>query len=183
MLGQFLLYSRVTQSHIYVHSFHITFHHCLSQEIGWSSLCYTVGPHCLSILNEIVWKGDRGLGLTKSPPEQPMEMSRMLVPLVLRHGTCPPLRSCQVTNTWTLLHCHVLWSHFELHCHLPFLVWWCNLSGPNQCSVLCSLEHLSCPAFPLYTISGPPSPSGRYWKSLGTTDIKSGLSILSEALA
>ena len=24
------------------------FHHGLSQEIGYSSLCYTTGPHCLS---------------------------------------------------------------------------------------------------------------------------------------
>ena len=29
---------------------HIIFHHVLSLEIGYSSLCCTVGPHCLSIL-------------------------------------------------------------------------------------------------------------------------------------
>ena len=50
MLLQFLLYSKVTQSYIYIHSFcHTVFHYVLSQEIGYSSLCYTVGPHCLSI--------------------------------------------------------------------------------------------------------------------------------------
>ena len=50
MLCQFLLYSKVTQSHIYMHSlFSIIFHHGLS-----SSPCYTVGPHCLSILNGII---------------------------------------------------------------------------------------------------------------------------------
>ena len=31
----------------------IIFHHVLSQETGYSSLGYTVGPHCLSILNVI----------------------------------------------------------------------------------------------------------------------------------
>ena len=34
--------------------FYILFHYGLSQEIGYSSLCYTVGPYCLSILNVIV---------------------------------------------------------------------------------------------------------------------------------
>ena len=36
-------------SHTYF--FHIISHHVLSQEIGYNSLCYTAGPHCLSILN------------------------------------------------------------------------------------------------------------------------------------
>ena len=50
---QFLLYSKVTQSYIYIHSFLkcINFHHGLSQELGYSSLCYTVRSQCLSILN------------------------------------------------------------------------------------------------------------------------------------
>ena len=34
--------------------FYILFHYGLSQEIGYSSLCYTVGPCCLSILNVTV---------------------------------------------------------------------------------------------------------------------------------
>ena len=63
MLCQFLLYSKVTQSLvyvyyiyiIYVYSFsHLMFHHVLSLVIGYSSLCYTAGPHCLSVLNVIV---------------------------------------------------------------------------------------------------------------------------------
>ena len=33
---------------------YINLHHGLFQEPGYSSLCYTVGPHCLSILNVIV---------------------------------------------------------------------------------------------------------------------------------
>ena len=37
------------------HSFSYTlFHHVLFQEIGYSSLCCIVGPHCLSTLNAIV---------------------------------------------------------------------------------------------------------------------------------
>ena len=33
---------------------HTIIHHILSQEVGYTSLCYTVGSHCLSILNVIV---------------------------------------------------------------------------------------------------------------------------------
>ena len=45
----------VTQSYIYIHYFsHTIFHHVLSQEIWYSSLCYSVGPYCLSILNTTV---------------------------------------------------------------------------------------------------------------------------------
>ena len=54
---QFLLYSKVIQSYmyLYIHSFsHVIFYHVLSQEIGYSFLCYTVGPHCPAILNIIV---------------------------------------------------------------------------------------------------------------------------------
>ena len=51
MLCPSLLYSKVTQFYTYRHSFfNILFHYGLSQEIGYSSLCYTVGPCCLSIL-------------------------------------------------------------------------------------------------------------------------------------
>ena len=49
MLCQFLLYIKVT-SHTYIYSFsHIIFHHVLSQETGYSSLCYTVG--CLDFVD------------------------------------------------------------------------------------------------------------------------------------
>ena len=41
MLCQSLLYSKVTQFYTYIHSlFNILFHYGLSQEIGYSSLCY-----------------------------------------------------------------------------------------------------------------------------------------------
>ena len=53
-----VLISAVQQSdsviHIYTFFFNILFHYGLSQEIGYSSLCYTVAPCCLSILNVIV---------------------------------------------------------------------------------------------------------------------------------
>ena len=39
---------------IYNYFFHMIFHHVLSKAIRYSSLCYTAGPHCLSILNVIV---------------------------------------------------------------------------------------------------------------------------------
>ena len=39
-----------TDTHIYV-LFHILSHYGLSQDIQYSSLCYTVGPCCLSILS------------------------------------------------------------------------------------------------------------------------------------
>ena len=55
VLCQFLLYSIVIQSYIHIHSFpHTIFHHVLSQEMGYSSLCYAVRPRCLSILNVIL---------------------------------------------------------------------------------------------------------------------------------
>ena len=55
LLCQFLLYSIVTQSYICIHTFsHTILHHVLFQDIGHSSLCCTVGPHCFSSLNIIV---------------------------------------------------------------------------------------------------------------------------------
>ena len=36
------------------HFLKILFHYGLSQEFGYSSLCYTIGPRCLSILSVIV---------------------------------------------------------------------------------------------------------------------------------
>ena len=65
-LCSFLLYIKViqlythththTHAHTHTHSFfNILFHYGLPQETGYSSLCYTVGPCCLSVLNVIVW--------------------------------------------------------------------------------------------------------------------------------
>ena len=51
MLGQFLLYSKVTQS--YTHRFFVSYHlpsYSIPRD-DKSSLCCTVGPHCLTMLN------------------------------------------------------------------------------------------------------------------------------------
>ena len=40
--------------HTYAFFFHILFHYGLSHDIEYSSLCYTVGPCCLSTLNVTV---------------------------------------------------------------------------------------------------------------------------------
>ena len=48
-----MLYSKVIQLYIHTHIyflFYVLFHSDLSQDIGCSSLCYTVGPYYLSIL-------------------------------------------------------------------------------------------------------------------------------------
>ena len=47
-----------THTHTHTHTLslsHTIFHHILSQETWYSSLCCTVGPHCLSILIVIVY--------------------------------------------------------------------------------------------------------------------------------
>ena len=55
ILCQFLLYSKVTQLYIYIHSFScIIFHHVTSEVVGYSSLRYTTGLHCLSTPNAVV---------------------------------------------------------------------------------------------------------------------------------
>ena len=44
-----------THTHTHTHTLSCTiFHHVLPQKIGHSSLCCSVGPHCISILNVIV---------------------------------------------------------------------------------------------------------------------------------
>ena len=43
----------LSYTYIYILS-HILFHYDLSQDIEYSSLCYTVGPYCLSILYILV---------------------------------------------------------------------------------------------------------------------------------
>ena len=52
ILCQFVLYCKVTKSYICVCvCIPLTFHHGLSQEIGYTSLQHAVGPHCLFNLN------------------------------------------------------------------------------------------------------------------------------------
>ena len=48
-------YSKVIELYVYKHSyFNILFHSGLSQDTEYSSLCYAVGPCCLSILYVMV---------------------------------------------------------------------------------------------------------------------------------
>ena len=56
MLCQSLLYRIVTQLYTYRQFFfYILFHYGLSQDIKYCSLCYIVGPCCLSILYIMVY--------------------------------------------------------------------------------------------------------------------------------
>ena len=57
IMCQFLLYSKVIQLHTHTHIcmyiyilFHIFHYGLSSQDIKYNSICYTVGPCCLSIL-------------------------------------------------------------------------------------------------------------------------------------
>ena len=56
MFCQFLLYSKVVQLYIHIHSFfHIILCHVPSKVIRYSSLCYTPGFHFLSTPNPVVF--------------------------------------------------------------------------------------------------------------------------------
>ena len=58
---------------IHIHSFsHPIFHHVLSQENGYSSLCCMVGSHCLSILNVIVSSTNLKLPVHLTPTPMPL---------------------------------------------------------------------------------------------------------------
>ena len=52
---QSLLYSKVTPLYTYRYFLNILFHYSLPQDTEYSSLCYTVGPYCLSTLHIIVY--------------------------------------------------------------------------------------------------------------------------------
>ena len=60
MLCSFLVHSKVIQlytrtyTYICIFLFQILFHYSLLQDIEYGSLCYTVGPCCLSILYTVV---------------------------------------------------------------------------------------------------------------------------------
>jgi len=71
----FLLYSKVTQSHIHVYILfsHIIFHHAPSQVTRYSSQCYTVGSHYLSIPKAIVCNSKFSVHPTPSPSPFPLD--------------------------------------------------------------------------------------------------------------
>ena len=57
--------------HIYTYFFHMIFHYGLSEDIECSSLCYTVGHCCLSVLYIIVyicWSQTPNPSLPTTPP-------------------------------------------------------------------------------------------------------------------
>ena len=80
MLCQSLLYNKVTQSYTCIHSFFLYFLYDLSQDIEYSSLCYTVGP-CLSILNATVYSTNPKLLVHPSfPPPLPLGIAAFKYP-------------------------------------------------------------------------------------------------------
>ena len=87
MLCKFLLYSKVTQAYMYIHSLsRIIFHHVLSQETRYSFLRCTAGPHGLSILNTIV--GGQYIFEQRNFQTQPLRSSarltaQELLPLIM----------------------------------------------------------------------------------------------------
>ena len=93
MLCQPLLYLKVTLLYTYRHSFlYILFHYGLSQDTAYSSLSYTVGPCCLSILHIIV-----------SIPKLPVYSVLNLMLVQLRQNSC------------TEVHCsHFIFPGFDL---------------------------------------------------------------------
>ena len=100
MLWQFLLYSKVMQSNIYKHSFsYIIFHHVLSQETGYISLCYRVGPHWLANLNVIV---------CISYPQTPSSSHSLSSPLWQPH-ICFSIK----ITTDNIIHIYILLQNFS----------------------------------------------------------------------
>jgi len=118
ILCQFLLYSKVTQS--YIHSFsHAIFYHVLPPELGYGSLCYTVEPHCLSILNVVASTNPKlpvhlippTLGTTSMFSMSVKQMSVNLLLLYRKFHLCDILDS---TCKWY----HVAFSFWLIH-----LIW------------------------------------------------------------
>ena len=105
---QFLLHSRVTQLHIYVHSFFIFFsHHGLPREIGYNSLCCTVGPCCLFILSGIVCII---LPQTPSPSLSPLATTSLFSMSVSLFLFCRWAHLCHILDSM----CKRYLSHFIL---------------------------------------------------------------------
>ena len=129
---QISLYSKVTQSyiHIYILFLYIIFHHGFSQEIGYSSLCYTVGPCCLSFFFSFLFKptpaaygGSWAMGQTGELelqlPATATAMQDPSHPFDLHHSS----QQCQIHNllskardrthnlmfrSWTCFHCAMM---------------------------------------------------------------------------
>ena len=68
-----MLLSAIQQSDSVIHVYILLniHHYNLSQDIEYSSLCYTVGPYYLSILYVIVWSANPKLPIHLSPTSPP----------------------------------------------------------------------------------------------------------------
>jgi len=121
----FLLYSKGTQSHLFIHYFSLLMFHCvLSKETEYSSLCYSVGPHCLSILNVSVCIDQPQIPspshFLSPPPWLPTRLSSRSVSLFLfwRYvPLCPILASawkwCHVVFVIVFLTCATYHDNFS----------------------------------------------------------------------
>ena len=62
MLSWFQVYSKMIQLYIYIYiRFQILFHYRFLQDIDFSSLCYIVGPCCLSLLYIVVYISEKAM--------------------------------------------------------------------------------------------------------------------------
>ena len=130
---QFLLYSKVTQLHIYIHSLsHILFHHIPSQVTRHSSLCCTAGFHCLSTPNAIIC------------------IYQPVTPSPSHYLPAPPWQSLFSMSLflfcrWVHL-CHILDSRYKWYMVFVFL-WMSSLSIKISSSIHVAAMALFCSFF------------------------------------
>ena len=97
ILCEFLLYSKVTQLHMYIF-FHILIHYGLSQATEYSSLCSTAGACCLSTLYIITSANPKLPNLPTLFHLATMSLFSMSMNLFLFHG---------LTDLYDILDCSV----------------------------------------------------------------------------
>ena len=135
MLCQFLLYSKVTPTHIYIHSLScVIFHHGLSQETGCSSLCCTVGLHCYEY--GTVWKLQQGCANRTRQVQASCHLKTSIHDLVsflspdlmpAPYGPLIPSEGCSLRSLPTSFEVGILlsgnwWTHPEGR-HSPLRTW------------------------------------------------------------
>ena len=85
VLCQSLLYSKVTQFYTYILFFNILFHY------GYSSLCCTVGPCCLSIINVMLASNSSDSQFIPLFPPIPLATTSLIIYLdksIVQKDTC-----------------------------------------------------------------------------------------------
>ena len=88
MLCQYLLYSKVTQFYTYMLFFNILFHY------GYSSLCCTIGPCHLSILNVMFASNSSDSQFIPLSPLFPLATTSLIIYLdkaIIQKDTCIPM--------------------------------------------------------------------------------------------